>query len=623
MSRFLIIASAALLASGCNSGSPRNTANAQGVRQAGTTPTMTRRVLSTNGPLSWTGIAPDGRTAAVVDWDTGNLALQDLATSKVRVLTHQAKPYEKGEVDWGIMSRDGGRVAYVWDSFVAETPSELRIVDSSGRGERAIYGQKNRFPWPVDWAGDGRSVLIVSGTPARDTSELVLVPVAGGTPAVVARFSWPSPRNASLSPDGRFIAYDRGAPGSEGSRDVFVVDVAHGQSTPVFSGASDDLLFGWSRGGDYLLIRSDRGGTPAAWVQTMRDGKPQGEPQLVKPDMWRASALGFARDDVFFYTVTTGTHGLFTVTVDATTAKPRGPVSPVPQSFIEAHDTNLEWSPDGRSIAYRVSRPNAGGSSIVFRSLETGQIREITPAVDLIFASEMRWTRDAGSLVVLGSQQTRRGLYRVDVQTGNTTPLVTVGADTTLNGFDLAPDGQSLAYRISTQPKGVLSHCLLILRDLRTARDRVLDDDRCVPAWGSSIAAFAPDGKSIAFFHSGPGTLQKPMDVAPVLAIAHLDGSATAYPSPAVNVNTTSFSLAWTGAGDAVLMWRANGNSRDNQHKMLWRIPVSGGAPAPLGVTAVGPMSRFRLSPDGSRLLFDSGEVHDELWSMKDFAPHR
>ena len=72
--------------------------------------------------------------------------------------------------------------------------------------------------------------------------------------------------------------------------------------------------------------------------------------------------------------------------------------------------------------------------------------------------------------------------------------------------------------------------------------------------------------------------------------------------------------LGWTPEGRFIMVVRDDG--------LLWRVPVDGSEPEPMGVSIKGRLKGPSIHPDGSRIVFSAAENDDgELWELRNFLP--
>jgi hypothetical protein len=105
---------------------------------------------------------------------------------------------------------------------------------------------------------------------------------------------------------------------------------------------------------------SDNTGTPSIYVLAVADGKPQGQPLLVKRNAGPLQITSMTKDGTLFYSVWTewGSEG-FTVDLDPA----RGAITSEPQPLSGRFSPRREfaaWSPDGRRLAILAGRTTQG-----------------------------------------------------------------------------------------------------------------------------------------------------------------------------------------------------------------------------------------------------------------------
>ena len=87
--------------------------------------------------------------------------------------------------------------------------------------------------------------------------------------------------------------------------------------SPLVQHPANDVIFDWTPDGKRILFGSDRSGTMGAWWIRIADGKPDGPPELVKPDLGQdVRPMGFTRDGSYYYGVRTGMSDVYIAEVD-------------------------------------------------------------------------------------------------------------------------------------------------------------------------------------------------------------------------------------------------------------------------------------------------------------------
>ncbi len=543
---------------------------------------------------------PDGRSLTCVDWETGDLALWDLATGDKRRLTNKGSWFDSSEyAEFSTVSPDGKQVAYAW--FSKEKRYEIRLIGLDGSGQRVLYGNENRQAiWlrPADWSPDGKQILaLFRGQDAAN--RIVFVSVTDGALQVLKTLDWRYPLKMGFSPDGRYIAYDFPPKEELPERDIFLLSTDGSREIPLVQHRANDFLLGWAPDGQSVLFSSDRTGTWSAWVMRVMNGAPQGSPLLVKQDIGLISPVRFTRKGSYLYTSLTRTQDVYMATLDMATGKLLSPPAAASQRLVGSNHWP-EWSPDGKYLAFvsQLLYTDENSPVLSILSLETGKQRDLFPP--LKYFSRLRWSPDGRSILVNGvNRGNRGGLYQIDVQTGAVTTLVQSSPADGAYPRQAAwsPNGKTIFYSHYTGP--------ILWRDLESGLEKVI----CPGA----AFALSPDGRWLAV-HSE--------DQAAKMSVLKLFPVAGGEPRELLRLpvpGAFTQGLAWTPEGRYLLFGRA-GVQEGQARTELWRIPVAGGEPEKLGLSGER-MVEFRVHPDGRRVAFTAGAPKAELWVMENFLP--
>lgn len=554
-----------------------------------------RRIWDGAGVEGYSALSPDGQRLSFIDNETGDLALLDLSSGQKRHLTKNVAPYQPGLARFSLHSPDGKSVAYVW--MTPDQDSELRVVGVDASASRLVYRNADLvYPEPVDWSSDGARILVLFHR-KDNTNQIAIVSVQDGSARVIKTLDWRYPDLMSLSPDGRFIAYDFPPREDSLDRDISLIATDGSQETTLVGHPANDSSPLWTPDGQQVIFISDRTGTIGAWAVKVAHGRPQGAPQMLRPDMGRSWPLRFGRNGSYYYAVLTGLRDTYTAVLDPETGKLLAGPAPVSRRLAGSNQWP-EWSPDGRSLAYtsgRVSRSAGQTPSLIVQSVEDGKIRELVPPLG--FLLRPRWRPDGRSILVTGGDHKNRGgLYLIDVQTGETTPAPvaqTAGPGEFPRQGVWAPDGKSIFYNYAERA--------LRLRELDTGQEREIST-------GAIDFSLSPDGQSLAITVHDQTARSKALKIIPVTG----GPGRELLREPGSGALTSG--MAWTPDGRHLLFTKVGGSD-------LWWIPVAGGEPQKLGLTIDG-LSDIRMAPDGRRIAFTAGKYSAEIWEMKKlFSP--
>lgn len=588
-----------------------------GVVATDTVTVETRRVLDLQDDrVGVDHIAPGGRRAAGTDWETGDVVLRDLDTDELRRLTEVSDPWGP-ESAFGMTSRisqGGNRVAFTWYDF-ADEQAHLRVatLDADPAQIEGLYSPPGGWPGPMDWAPDGETILVSEHT-EEGTHELLLVPVDGGEATLLKSLGWSAPQGGGFSPDGHFVAFDFAPDPDIGVRDIHVVARDGQRGGPLISGPADDYFLGWAPDG-HLLFLSDRGETRGVWRVAVEDGRAAGQPELVKPDVWRAAGNGFDDEGRFYYTLISGSTEVHVATVDLEAGRVVvPPATAVPREIAGTFDP--AWSPDGRRLAYLAERTPWGGGvlsdrTVMIRSLETGEVQSHALRGQGRGESLYGWSADGRHLLLRASYD-RGGpsFLRLDVQTGEMErfPLGDASASA---GFVPLPDGERVvAWRRSPGSEDRLGQVVLV--ELESGEERVVFEFEGHVV-GLRQVAPSPDGQKVAIV-----VLDEAWEAPSIRVHSLADGEGRVVLAEQKEIERVG-NLTWTADGSALLY---TPNREPGEDVPVWRIALRDEG-AELREAAVLPVGTARLAPhpDGRRVAFQAGAPRWELWVMENIGP--
>jgi Tol biopolymer transport system component len=559
------------------------------------------------------GISPDGRYISFTDWDTGDLAIHEVASGEDRMLTHtgnvKGRPL-KTYAEESAISRDGKQVAFSW--FNADTKRyELHIAGLAGEPKPHMLYDDAGNDWlgVCDWSPDGRLIAVLVGRPDR-TKRLGVVSTADGSFRVLSHGIWPGETHAYFSPDGKYVGYDVPDGAVPEPRDLYVYSLESGRDIPVAVRPGEDYMMGWSPDGR-LLFASDRNGSLGLWAYVWADGKPQGPPQLLKNDLGADRSIGLTQSGTLYYSAeptASGRH-IRIVEFDFATGRISTPRD-LPKDFPESQMSPY-WSADGKYLAYQVNRGSGPRviSAIVIRSAETFQVvHELPNKLQGISG----WTPDGKSIYAVGSQEGRTGTYRLDIETGAVSPLaLDEPGETRMNYLNLSSDGKRLYFaRRYTNPE----RYALFERDLATGRQRELIRRSFLT--GPNVS---PDGKYIATM-----SIDEASHSRIVLLIPVGGGEPQAVmrePSQAERSDLRLNFVMWKPDSSMFLVRRVAGEAANE----FWTIPVSGGSPRKLD-TRASEIGFVMPNPDGRRIAYVVPEpagspTKVQIWALENFLP--
>jgi Tol biopolymer transport system component len=565
-----------------------------------------------DGDISGT-ISRDGRRLSYVDWGAGHLAVRDLHNGATRAVTEgDYNVYEPS------MSNDGTQVAYTWASG---TLLELRIArvlpDSVSPARRLFASHDVTWISPMDWSPDGRTIAVTLQRKDQ-TAQIGLVTVPEGTLRVLKSVDWRGPTRVFFSPDGRYLGFDVPASDTSDERDVFVLAVDGSREVPAVVHPGQDVMMGWSPNGRHLLFASDRrDGALGLWALPMADGRPRGNPGLVKASIGTGWSLGVSGQGTVYLGTRAGDGDVAVASIDFTTGRQVGPATRPIQHFIGAN-AQPHWSPDGKSLAYASYRgfspSNNFGRILVIQSVATGDVHEIRPK--LSYFNQYTWSPDGRTLLTGGTNlRGRSGVFRIDAQTGEVVQIVEVPSNGGNAYPQSSPDGRRIYYR--PQHTGNPGYSI-VERDLATGQERELIADVT-----NGPINLSPDGLWIATGKRLPSAAGASTLASAIVLIPVAGGEPRELLRAAPDERFGNYQgMPWTPDGRAFLVKKVLPKGSE-----LWLVPITGEPPRRLDVDisgwSGGPFGAPSLHPDGRQLAFvqRSSEPTTQVWALENFLP--
>ena len=578
-----------------------------------------RQVWSGTGVDILGNVSPDGRYLSFVDWETGDLAIREIATGTNRRLTNKSSWQQSQEFAlFSKWSPDGQRIVYHW--YTKDGLYELRLFDLRNSTSRTLYRNQSKddFVQPSDWSPDGKSVLatFLHG-PAPITGKTIRLGLISTTDGAVTilknRFETQSADALSgfvFSPDGIYIAYDISQEEKiYEKKDIFLLSVDGKTETPLIEHPADDTVIDWTPDGKGFLFMSDRTGMQDVWLVRIAGGRPQGDPQLVKSGLGPITPLGITSQGALFYGLQGGATDVYEVGIDPQTGKIISPAKKT-ASLYEGHNAYPDYSPDGKFLAY-ISSPSLPAvrprQVLSILSLETSRVRELNP--NLVSFGYPRWAPDGRTISLEGIDPESQigGIYGVDVQTAAVTPIVQVKKGMEIFAHRWSRDGKSVFYTFGERggkAAGIFVHNPATGQEEQLSGSPSDADDIDISRDGKWLVLMNRAGKkTIRIMPSSGGVPRE-------IYSFEQEGNRVMTP-------------AWSADGRFIYFTKLQKSPSIGATMDLCRVSIERGEAEKLDLS----MSRFRhftVHPDGQRIAFSSLGANPEqsqVWVMENFLP--
>jgi len=415
--------------------------------------------------------ASDGTKLFVSARETGEnvvmiVSLQTLETTRVVLPRHE------GNVIFDLsVTLDGRRFAYVEGGEGGTEVTRLWTIPASG-GEPVSLTDGRTNVWSPTWSSDGRKVFYVSNRGgSMDLWQQSLLddgrPV--GEPLAVTQGL--GIRSAAFSPDGKRLAYSRGAWVANVWRaPILSRPATWADAHQVTSERAFIEFVDVSPDGTLLAVSSDRRGNQDLWLLPAAGGGMTPLTTDPTPD-WDPRWSPDGRE-IAFYAFRSGNRDIWVM-----------PSRGGPARQVTSHpggDSNPTWSPDGHEIAFLSRRTGESGTWIV--DANGGDTRFVAAG------NPGEWVPDGLGFVV-GRQER---LYRVAKDGGEPVPVSPTGQQAYSPRF--SRDGRSIYYSVINGPREQHDFWRLSLDNGKVARLTKLEGRR-----GNIGPNFATDGRYLYF----------------------------------------------------------------------------------------------------------------------------
>lgn len=575
-----------------------------------------RKVWEGSGLDDCGEISPDGKYLSYVDWNTGDLAVYEIATGKKRHITNKGSWDDSDE--FAVFSRwspDSKQIVYSW--YNKQEHYDLRVIGIDDAEPRALFSDPNcDSVHPCDWSKDGKRIL--AWLWRKDSGEVVQISVMDGDVQVVKKLNKDGFDNFVFSSEGNDIIYDAPPERESGNHDIFLFSIESRTERALVKHPSHDYVLGWGSDGKHLLFASDRTGTSDIWAIKVVDGKTLGAPQLIKSEKGPIplTGLGSTTEGLFYYCNFPGRTDVYVTEIDPKTGEIVVPPHEAINRFVGSNGTP-DYSTDGKYLAYvsrrgpfnrKINRPI--GNVLCIRSLETGEDREFRPPSLNKFGFP-RWSPDSRSVMVVNWEDDgdRMGHYVIDAGTGKAKLAVMTQEPRRIHHHAWSADGKSV-FLVRSDKVGDRVRIQIVVREIASGMETELLSGTWRDVYSISRS---PDGRWLAVVGKGK---KRNLRIIPATG-----GEPRIIHTFEQGDNSTTHHV-WSADGKYIFLTKLRPPKTDLKWD-LCRIPVDGGQVQSLGLE----MNTFwwlSAHSDGRHIAFSSrASDYDlpEVWAMENFLP--
>jgi Tol biopolymer transport system component len=322
----------------------------------------------------------------------------------------------------------------------------------------------------------------------------------------------------------------------------------------------------------------------------------------VREDAGKIEPLGVTRAGAFYYWLNTGLLDVYWATIDPERGVAIETPKPLSSRFLGSNRFP-DWSPDGKYLLFQSNRPGAE-AVIVIRSLETGTERELRTFPPLDFNAP-RWNSAGDAILASGRLAGKKGIYRIDPQTGAVALAVELPSDKMLFTPAWSRDGRTLFGRFNNfngiQRMDVATRIIQPLYNPTDPPGPFAGSDT-----GPSDPLLSPDGRNLLFQQRNRPQTDNLLVMPPEGGTPRVLLSGK-WPGQIFPVGA----YAWTPDSRRILIVQRTGAQFE-----ISVIPAEGGEPQPTGIRGNG-IRFLRLHPDGRRIAFQDGENDGDVWVIE------
>lgn len=367
-------------------------------------------------------LSPDGDQIVYAQrrdvMQTRDLYLRSIGQgTPVRLTSHPDDDYS------AVWSPRGDRLAFV-RTPAAGGPCRLIVVPVPLGPEREVGRCMNAASMKLSWLNE-RTLAISDRPTARDIWRIRALDIETGQARDLTR---PPPATLGdgdpmASPDGRYVVFRRSL--MHGADDLFLLDVRTGKERALTTDGWKAVGYVWSADSRHIFYASNRGGEFGLWTVDTRIG---GEPRRVALGLGQVSFSRMSSDRGNRLAVEVP-HGR----TNLTAFDPQGGFSPV--TSASGADWDPVVAPDG-AVAYVSSRT---GASELWVTTPDGRSVKLTSILGS-YVNSLDWSPDGRTIAFVAVKGRRSQVYTVDRDGSRLRVLTDDGTDKTYPVFSAGGD---------------------------------------------------------------------------------------------------------------------------------------------------------------------------------------
>ena len=559
----------------------------------------------------WTGsgvdntgkVSLDGKYLSFVDWETGDVAVRDLVKRENERLTNDGtweEPYQFADLN--IISPDGKQIAFQWYSG---KNSNLKIIDINTKLTKTISTSEDGEIYPALWITDTEQLIAQRFNKIEDkyNSNLSSINIKTGEIKILRKFERKTfMSNITLSPDGKYIAFDFLDANMNDRFDINLVSIDGNEELSFIKHPANDRVLGWLPNSNKFIFTSNRTGTSDIWAVKTLANNSVSEPKRILTNVGNIKPLGFSLKGTLYYSTTLRKYNSYIIPNNQNS----GELLLNSKTPLLGTIGDVSWLPDSNivlCVEFKRKANNRQDYKLCLLNPETNEKHKLTDKI--IVMGPPRLSPDNNLVLTQGwdenrieEENYRGGIYTIELSSGNVSQINAKEDVSRSFSNEWSKDGKFIFYTSNNQ---------IIKHEISTGEEHIIYSNEKL---GMPVIRRSFGGNNLIF------------DVQMNDTLKHLK-------SISVNGGNEEL-LAKFNTSRTPLMFRKLTLSPDGKYiylsvddsesgSILWRVPSGGGEPVKIWHSK-NKIAGIGIHPNGGEMAISLYEHEIEIRKIENLA---
>lgn len=559
----------------------------------------------------WTGsgvdntgkVSLDGKYLSFVDWQTGDVAVRDLVKRENERLTNDGtweEPYQFADLN--IISPDGKQIAFQWYSG---KNSNLKIIDINNKLTKTISTSEDGEIYPALWITDTEQLIAQRFNKIEDkyNSNLSSINIKTGEIKILRKFERKTfMSNITLSPDGKYIAFDFLDANMNDRFDINLVSIDGNEELSFIKHPANDRVLGWLPNSNKFIFTSNRTGTSDIWAVKTLANNSVSEPKRILTNVGNIKPLGFSLKGTLYYSTTLRKYNSYIIPNNQNS----GELLLNSKTPLLGTIGDVSWLPDSNivlCVEFKRKANNRQDYKLCLLNPETNEKHKLTDKI--IVMGPPRLSPDNNLVLTQGwdenrieEENYRGGIYTIELSSGNVSQINAKEDVSRSFSNEWSKDGKFIFYTSNNQ---------IIKHEISTGEEHIIYSNEKL---GMPVIRRSFGGNNLIF------------DVQMNDTLKHLK-------SISVNGGNEEL-LAKFNTSRTPLMFRKLTLSPDGKYiylsvddsesgSILWRVPSGGGEPVKIWHSK-NKIAGIGIHPNGGEMAISLYEHEIEIRKIENLA---